>query len=86
MIQPPSNEQLALFSKRLRRAMNSENSRHLFGVAFGEYDFRFHPDVVRTVEWIEGLVIEGLVNAEAEQPSRPADLRKITSRSGKTPS
>jgi hypothetical protein len=62
MSQQPSKEQLALFSRRLKRAMSDDKSRHFFGVAAGEYDFKFYPDVVRVVEWIEGLV-----TAEGEQ-------------------
>jgi hypothetical protein len=62
MSQQPSKDQLALFSRRLKRAMGNDKSRHFFGVAAGEYDFKFYPDVVRVVEWIEALV-----TAEAEQ-------------------
>jgi len=53
--QQPSNEQLALFAKRVRRAIRDEGSRHIFGVASGEGDFRGHPDVIRTLDWIEGF-------------------------------
>ena len=52
----PSSEQLALFARRLRRTMRDENGRNFFGVANGEQDFAFYPDVVRVAEWIEGLV------------------------------
>lgn len=59
--------------------MGNEKTRGLFGVAIGEYDFRFYPDVLRTVEWIEGLAI-----AEAEQPDsagpKKGTLRKPTSK------
>ena len=51
----PSNDQLSLFAKRVRRAMRDENSRHIFGVSSGEDDFRGHPDVLRALDWIEGL-------------------------------
>ena len=53
--QRPSNDQLSLFAKRVRRAIRDENSRHIFGVSSGENDFRGHPDVLRTLDWIEGL-------------------------------
>jgi hypothetical protein len=51
----PSDEQLALFAKRVRRAIRDEGSRHIFGIASGEGDFRGYPDVLRTLDWIEGL-------------------------------
>jgi hypothetical protein len=51
----PSNDQLSLFAKRVRRAIRGENSRHIFGVPSGEDDFRGYPDVLRTLDWIEGL-------------------------------
>ena len=75
----PSSEQLALFARRLKRAMSDEKSRHFFGVAAGEYDFKFYPDVIRTVEWIEGLV-----NTEEEQPTHQPSPRKITLRKAAT--
>ena len=53
--QQPSNEQLALFAKRVRRAIRDEGSRHIFGIASGEGDFSGYPDVLRTLDWIEGL-------------------------------
>jgi hypothetical protein len=53
--QQPSKEQLALFAKRVRRAIRDEGSRHMFGVASGESDFRGYPDVLKTLHWIEGL-------------------------------
>ena len=53
--QQPSDEQLALFAKRVRRAIRDEGSRHIFGIASGESDFRGYPDVLRTLDWIEGL-------------------------------
>jgi hypothetical protein len=51
----PSKEQLSLFAKRVRRAIRDENSRHVFGVSSGEGDFSGYPDVLRTLDWIEGL-------------------------------
>ena len=51
----PSKEHLALFAKRVRRAIRDENSRHMFGTASGEGDFSVYPDVLRTLDWIEGL-------------------------------
>ena len=51
----PSNDQLALFAKRVRRAIRDESSRHIFGVSSGEDDFRSYPDVLRALDWIEGL-------------------------------
>ena len=54
-IEQPSKEQLALFAKRVRRAIRDEGARHVFGIPSGEGDFRSHPDVIRTLDWIEGL-------------------------------
>lgn len=51
----PSNDQLSLFAKRVRRAMRDERSRHFFGVASGDGDFSGFGDVVRSIEWIEDL-------------------------------
>ena len=51
----PSKDQLSLFAKRIRRAMRDPNSRHIFGHSSGEDDFRGHPDVLRTLDWIEDL-------------------------------
>ena len=51
----PSKDQLALFAKRLKRAIRDESSRHIFGIPSGEDDFRGYPDVLRTLDWIEGL-------------------------------
>ena len=51
----PSNDQLSLFAKRVRRAIRDKNSRYIFGVSSGEDDFKIHPDVLRTLDWIEGL-------------------------------
>ena len=51
----PSNDQLSLFLKRVRRAMRDEKSRHYFGIPSGEGDFSGFGDVIRCLEWIEGL-------------------------------
>ena len=51
----PSKDQLSLFTKRVRRAMRDEKSRHFFGVASGENEFRSYGDVLRSLEWIEKL-------------------------------
>jgi hypothetical protein len=51
----PSNEQLLLFARRLRRTMRDEKGRAFLGVAIGEQDFSFYPEVTRLVEWIESL-------------------------------
>jgi hypothetical protein len=51
----PSNEQLLLFARRLRRTMRDEKGRAFLGVAVGEQDFTFYPEVTRLVEWIESL-------------------------------
>ena len=51
----PSNEQLTLFARRVRRVMRDEKGRHLLGVAIGEGHFSIYPDVVRVVEWIEQM-------------------------------
>jgi hypothetical protein len=50
----PSVEQLSLFARRLRRAMRDERARHFFGVASGEGDIAFFPEVLRLLEWIDG--------------------------------
>ena len=52
--QPPK-DQLSLFAKRVRRAMRDEKSRHFFGVASGEDDFRGYAEVLRALEWIDDL-------------------------------
>jgi hypothetical protein len=54
-IEQPSNDQLSLFSKRVRRAMREDRSRTFFGVISGEGDFNGHADVLRTLDWIECL-------------------------------
>ena len=77
----PSSEQLALFTRRLRRALGSQKPRDVFGVMNGEYDFAVYPDVLRTLEWLEGLA-----NAGCQEPAAPIkekiSLRKAPSRSG----
>jgi hypothetical protein len=50
--------------------MRDDKSRSYFGVANGEHDLTFYPDVVRVVGWIERLGA-----AEAEHGARPT-LRK----------
>jgi len=52
----PSNEQLALFVRRLKRTMRDEKGRSFLGVAIGEGDFALYPDVIRVVEWMEHLI------------------------------
>ena len=75
----PSNEQLALFARRLRRAMRDEQGRGYFGVANAEHEFAFFPDVVRVVEWIERLSA-----AEVEHQAR-STLRKAVVAGATTP-
>jgi len=67
----PSDERLALFARRLRRALSDKRSRDLFGVANGEDNFSVHADVQRTLEWIESLVSAG------DQVSAKPTLRKL---------
>jgi hypothetical protein len=66
----PSNEQLALFARRLRRIMRDEKSRSHLGIANSEQEFAFYPDVVHVVAWIERLSA-----VETEPGARPT-LRK----------
>ena len=61
----PSNEQLLLFARRLRRTMRDEKGRTFLGVAVGEQEFAFYPEVTRLVEWIESLPGAEFVTAEA---------------------
>jgi len=35
--------------------MRDDTSRHFFGVAAGENDFSGYAEVLRSLEWIEGL-------------------------------
>ena len=51
----PTKDQLSLFAKRIRRAVRDEKSRHFFGVASGENDFRGYTEVLRALEWIDDL-------------------------------
>ena len=53
--QQPSTDQLSIFAKRVKRAMRDEKSRHFFGVASEENDFKVHADVLRILEWIEDV-------------------------------
>jgi hypothetical protein len=73
----PSNEQLALFVRRLRRTMRDEKSRSYLGVATDEHDFAQYSDVVRIVEWIEHLID---AKAEGQPPSstRPTLWKAVT--------
>ena len=72
----PADAQLALFARRLRRAIRSEKGRDSFGVARGENDFAVYPEVLKTVEWIESLAGSG-----ADDVPQPAfTLRKTPSR------
>jgi hypothetical protein len=69
---PPSNEQLALFARRLRRAMRDDKGRSFFGMTNGENDFALYPEVVRVVEWIERQSAEGQQAKEAPSLRRAA--------------
>jgi hypothetical protein len=73
--QPP-DAQLALFARRLRRALRSEKARDFFGVARGEDDFAVYPEVLKTVEWIESLA-----GSAADEAASPGGFTL-----GKTPS
>ena len=75
----PPNEQLALFARRLRRALGSERGREFFGVARGEYDFSIYQDVLRTLEWLETSASLG-----AEESAQPPNLEKITLRKARS--
>lgn len=68
----PADAQLALFARRLRRALRDEKGRDFFGVARGEYDFAIYPEVLKTVEWIESLA--GSATEEAPQPAGPGKI------------
>jgi hypothetical protein len=76
----PASEQLALFARRLRRALASERARDFFGVARGEYDFAIYPDVLRTLEWLETLAKVG-----GDGPGQTADQGSITIRKNVLP-
>jgi hypothetical protein len=69
----PSNEQLALFARRLRRIMRDEKSRTHLGVASAEQEFTFFPDVIHVVAWIERL------SAVQTEPQPRPTLRKAIS-------
>ncbi len=64
----PTDEQLMLFARRLRRTMRDEKGRTFLGVAVGEQDFAFYPEVIRLVEWIEDLT--------SADPAQPAALSR----------
>lgn len=70
----PSNDQLALFARRIRRVMRDEKSRYLLGVAVGEGHFAIYPDVVRVVEWIEQLAGS---SQQSEPNEKRASLRRV---------
>jgi hypothetical protein len=74
----PSNEQLALFARRLRRVMRDEKSRSHLGIANAEQEFSFFPDVIQVVAWIERLSA-----VETEPQPRPT-LRKAISGAANT--
>ncbi|WP_156898500.1 hypothetical protein [Bradyrhizobium erythrophlei] len=71
----PTNEQLSLFTRRLRRALASERGREFFGVARSEYDFSIYPEVLRTLEWIES----SFATDETPLPTEKITLRKALS-------
>ena len=66
----PSNEQLALFARRLRRMMRDEKGRTHLGVANAEQEFTFFPDVIHVLGWIERL------SAVQTEPQPRPTLRK----------
>lgn len=70
----PSNEQLALFARRLRRTIRDDRGRLFFGVANGDQDFALYPDVIRVVEWIERISQVDVVSDDA--PLRKSVLRR----------
>jgi hypothetical protein len=72
--QPPE-AQLALFARRVRRALRDEKGRDAFGVARGEYDFAVYPEVLKTVEWIESLA-----GSAASEGSQAASHGKVSLR------
>jgi hypothetical protein len=76
----PTDAQLALFARRLRRALRNEKDRDSFGVARGENDFAVYPEVLKTLEWIESLSGSGA--SEDSQPAGNGEfpLRKTPSR------
>ncbi|MBR0789411.1 hypothetical protein JQ631_10045 [Bradyrhizobium manausense] len=70
----PSNEQLALFARRLKRTIRDDRGRLFFGVANGDQDFALYPDVIRVVEWLERVSQVDVVSDDA--PLRKSVLRK----------
>ena len=74
----PSNDQLALFTRRIRRVMRDERGRHLLGVAIGEGHFTIYPDVVRVIDWIEQL-------AGSSQQSEPNPSMQTAEASSNNP-
>ncbi|HEY3663796.1 MAG TPA: hypothetical protein VGL24_11640 [Chthoniobacterales bacterium] len=72
----PSDAQLALFARRLRRALRSEKGREFFGVARGEDDFAVYPEVLKTVEWIESLAGTATEEAAKTPTAGSSILRK----------
>jgi hypothetical protein len=70
VVAQPPDAQLALFARRLRRALRNEKSRDPFGVARSEYEFAIYPEVLKTVEWIESLA--GSAAEEVKHPQVPA--------------
>jgi hypothetical protein len=80
----PSNEQLALFARRLRRTIRDEKGRNFFGVANGEQDFALYPDVLRVAEWIEGLASSDKDHQIADRPN-PSLRRAVASNSAAVP-
>jgi hypothetical protein len=74
MSRRPTNEQLALFAKRVRRATSNERTRHHFGVPSEEQVFALFPDVMRTLEWIEAGA--GAENSSPQGQSPRPTLRK----------
>ena len=55
----PSEQHLSLFLRRVRRAMQDANSRHLFCIQSDENEARAYPDVLRVLEWIEDVATAG---------------------------
>ena len=68
----PADEQLALFARRLKRALANEKGRDFFGVMRGEDDFAIYPEVLRTL-------LEALVKEAGSETGQIAD-QKVTIR------
>lgn len=69
----PTSEQIATFTRRLKRALRDDKGRAFFGVANGEFEFSPYVDVTRVVAWLDQL------SAAPEQDAdqlRPSLLRK----------